>query len=115
MMEFQLTKKEQKLVAYAKKAIVKHNTERHTRGDVDTLYSFVLSDSGKIYKGAAFEVNDLKHASICAERQAIANMVLVETYKAKIESIVIADPVPELQKNGTTPCGTCRSVIWEFV
>ena len=113
-MQTSLTQEEQKLITYAKEVIVKHNTERHAKGEIDTLYSFVLSDSGKIFEGAAFEVDDLEHASICAERQAIANMVLAETYKAKIKSIVVADPVPELQKNGTTPCGTCRSVIWEF-
>jgi len=113
-MEQQLTQDEQKLIAYAKEAIVTHNTERHSKGEIDTLYSFVLSDSGKIYEGAAFEVDDLEHANICGERQAIANMILAETYKAKIKSVVVADPVPELQENGTTPCGTCRSVIWEF-
>ena len=78
-MQTQLTKEEQGLIAYAKGAITKYNTERHAKGGIDALYAFVLSDSGKIFEGATFEVDDLEHANICAERQAIANMVLAET------------------------------------
>jgi cytidine deaminase len=39
-------------------------------------------------------------------------MILHESYAAKIRSIVIADPVPEVQESGTPPCGTCRHLIW---
>ena len=52
-------------------------------------------------------------AAICGERHAIANMVLEESYKAKIKSIVVATPVPEVQAQGSTPCGNCRHLIWE--
>jgi cytidine deaminase len=72
-----------------------------------------MSDSGAIYDGACFEPN-LSHATICGERHAIANMVLKESYKARVKSIVVADPVPEVQKHGTPPCGTCRHLIWQF-
>ena len=110
-MNIDLTPEEQKLVEYSKEAIIKYNKIRHVNGGVDTLYSFLLTNSGKIHDGACFETK-LGHASICAERHAVANMILQESYKAKIKSIVVADPVPEIQQNSTPPCGTCRHVIW---
>jgi len=112
-MAIQLTKDEQKLVDHAKEAIIKYNKQRKAKGGIDTLYAFVLSDSGKIYEGACFETT-LSHSNICAERVAIANMVLKETYKSKIKTVVIFDPVPREQEESSTPCGTCRLVIWEF-
>ena len=112
-MTVKLTQDEQRLVDHAKQAVVKYNKLRQAKGEDDTLYAFVLSDSGKIFEGACFET-DLEHANICGERHAIANMILEETYKAKIISVVITDPVPEMQEDSTTPCGTCRSIIWEF-
>ncbi len=42
-----LTPEENRLVEYAKEAIVKYNTIRHANGGIDTLYSFLLSDSGR--------------------------------------------------------------------
>lgn len=110
-MDIDLTLEEKRLVEYAKEAVLKYNKIRHDKGGIDTLYSFILSDSGKIYDGGCFEAN-IAHASICAERHTIANMVLQESYKAKIKSIVVADPVSEEQEHGTPPCGTCRHVIW---
>ncbi|MDP2693181.1 MAG: hypothetical protein Q8O88_06140 [bacterium] len=109
-MNIDLTPEEKKLVEYSKNAVVKYNKIRHANGGIDTLYSFLFSDNGKIYDGASYEPN-IAHASICGERCAIANMVLQESYKAKIKSIVVANPVPEVQKNGTPPCGTCRHLI----
>lgn len=105
----ELTLEEQKLVDHAKEAIVKYNTMRHTKGDIDTLYGFVLSDGGEIYDGACYEPKP----TICGERHAIATMVLHESNKAKIKSILVADPVPDVQKSGTPPCGTCRQIIWQ--
>ena len=102
---------EKRLIEHAKKAIIDYNAKRKTKGGIDTLYAFLMSDSGSIYDGACFETT-ISNANICAERHAIANMVLAETYKATIKHIVVADPVPKLQKNCTTPCGTCRHVIW---
>lgn len=110
-MDTNLTSEEQKLVEYAKEAIVKYNKIRHANGGIDTLYSFLLSNHDHTYDGASFEAS-IPHASICAERCAIANMILHESYREKIKSIVIADPVPEVQKRGTPPCGTCRHLIW---
>ncbi|MBI5358368.1 hypothetical protein HZB69_01935 [Candidatus Amesbacteria bacterium] len=112
-MDAQLTEEEKRLVEYSKEAIVKYNKIRHAKNGIDTLYAFLMSESGKIYDGAAFEPN-LSHASFCGERHAISNMVLQESYKAKIKSIVVADPVPDIQSRGTPPCGTCRHLIWSF-
>jgi len=110
-----LTKDEKKLVEYAKKAVVRYNKKRHAKGkhewNVDTVYAFVMSDTGKIYDGACLETT--VSGGVCAERHAIANMVLNETYRAKIKSIVIPSPVPKVLKKSTTPCGLCRHVIWE--
>jgi len=110
-MDLDLAPEENRLVEYAKEAIGRYNRIRHANGGIDTLYAFLLSHSGKMYDGAAYEAN-IPHASVCGERCAIANMVLQESYKAKIKSVVIADPVPEVQENGTPPCGTCRHLIW---
>jgi cytidine deaminase len=104
---------EKKLIEHAKKAIVKYNKIRHKKGDINTLYSFLMSDSGKIYDGACFEPN-IAQATICGERHAIANMSLWESRKAKIKYIVVVDPVPRVQKKSTLPCGTCRHLIWQF-
>lgn len=110
-MEAQLTPAEQELVQYAQDAVVRYNTMRHANNGIDTLYAFLLSDRGHIYDGASYEP-DLAHAGVCAERCAIATMVLHESYNAHISSIVIADPVPEVQAHSTPPCGTCRHLIW---
>lgn len=112
-MDIQLTPAEQKLVDYAKEGVTKYNSQRHTRGGIDTLYGFLITKEGTIYDGAAFEP-DISHATVCGERHAIANMVMNEGYNSKIESIVVAVPVPKVQEKGSTPCGTCRQVIWQF-
>lgn len=112
-MDIQLTPEEQKLVEHAKEAITKYNKQRHARGGMDTLYGFLITEDGALYDGASFEPN-LAQATVCGERHAIANMVMHEGYKTKIKSIVVADPVPEVQEKGTPPCGTCRHLIWQF-
>jgi cytidine deaminase len=111
-MAVQLTKEEQRLVEHAKKAIVRYNKQRHAKGEIDTIYAFVLSDSGKIYDGACLE--STISAGVCAERVAIGAMFLKETYKSEIKCVVTFDPVPEKQEYSSTPCGTCRHVIWEY-
>jgi hypothetical protein len=45
-MSSRLTNGEKRLVAYSKHAIIEYNKMRHSRGGVDTLYSFILSDRG---------------------------------------------------------------------
>lgn len=104
---------ENKLLEYSKTQIKKYNTQRLARRGQDTLYSFLITEEGAIYDGAAFEPF-VAQATVCGERHAIANMVMNEAYKTKIESIVIADPVPRLQPHGTFPCGTCREIISQF-
>lgn len=106
-----LTPEENSLVEYSKAAVERYNRMRHAQGGIDTLYAFILSESGKIHDGACYEAN-LSHAVVCGERHAIANMVMQESYSARIKSIVIADPVPEVQEKSTPPCGTCRHLIW---
>ncbi|MFC1598162.1 hypothetical protein ACFL2M_01375 [Patescibacteria group bacterium] len=108
-----LTQKEKKLADHAKKAIVKYNKMRHRKGGIDTLYAFVMTDSGEIHDGACLE-SGIGSARVCGERHAIANMVMGESYAAKIKSIIVVDPVPEEQPHSTTPCGTCRHIIWEL-
>lgn len=112
-MDIPFTSDEEKLVEYAKAGVIKYNQIRHQHGGIDTLYSFLLSENGQYYDGASFEPN-LSHASVCAERQAISNLILQESYQAKIKSIVVADPVPSIQDQSTPPCGTCRHLIWTY-
>lgn len=107
------TSYEKILIGHAKRSITQYNKLRRLKGGIDTLYAFLMSNSGKIHDGACFEPT-ISHATVCAERHAIANMILKESYKAKIKTIVIADPVPSVQKKSTPPCGTCRHLIWEF-
>ena len=110
-MDIDLTPDEKRLVEHSKEAVVKYNKIRHENDGIDTLYAFVLSNKGNIHDGACYEPN-IAQATVCGERSAISNMVLQESYKAKVKSIVIADPVPEVQEHGTPPCGTCRHLIW---
>jgi cytidine deaminase len=107
------TSEEKELIAHAEKAVVKYNKLRRAKGGIDTLYAFVMSDSGNIYDGACLETT-ISNGGICGERHAIANMVLAESYRAKIKYIVVTDPAPKVQKHSTTPCGTCRHVIWQM-
>ena len=108
-----LTPNEKKLIDHAEKAIVKYNKSRQAKGGIDTLYSFLITENGAIYEGAAFEPK-IAHATICGERHAMANMVMKEAYNTKIESIIVADPVPSVQEHGRFPCGTDRHLIWQF-
>jgi len=112
-MDIKLTPKEEKLVEHAKKAIPKYNQFRQAKGGIDTLYAFLITEEGRIYEGAAFEA-PMAHATVCGERHAIANMVMENGYNTKIESIIVADPVPSVQKHGRFPCGTDRNLIWKF-
>ena len=111
-MTIQLTKDEKRLVDHAKKMVVKYNNQRNAKGQLATIYAFVLSDSGKIYDGACLE--STISSGVCAERAAISNMFTAETYSSKIVCVVTFDPVPEPQEYNSTPCGICRHVIWEY-
>lgn len=113
-MEIKLTSDEQKLVDHAKEAVVKYNKSRHAKGGIDTLYAFLITEEGTIFDGAAFDMLDIEHATVCGERHAMANMTMSDYYNKKIKSIVVAAPVPSVQEHGTFPCGTCRQLIWQF-
>lgn len=104
---------EKKLIGYARSKVLQYCKLRKSKGFYDLFYSFVLSDSGKIYGGVASESKQ-PQAGFCAERHAIANMLLAETEKAKIVSILVAGPVPKKSKESATPCGICRIRIHEF-
>ena len=112
-MDTKLTSREEQLVEHAKQAIVKYNKFRQGKGGIDTLYDFLITEDGNIYEGAAFEP-PMAHATVCGERHAMANMVMENGYDTKIESIIVADPVPSVQIHGRFPCGTDRNLIWKF-
>jgi len=109
-MAIQLTSEEKKLIEHAKKAVVRYNELRNSKGELATFYAFVLSDSGKIYDGACLESMG---GGVCGERAAIGRMFTEETYSSKIKAIVIFCPVPKELEYAPTPCGRCRNVIWE--
>jgi cytidine deaminase len=102
---------EMKLLEYAKKRIPVLFGKRRERGVLDTLFAFVISDSGKIYEGKSFE-SEICNGPICCERGAIANMALEETEKARIKSVLVFGPVGK--EGNLTPCGLCRAVIHEY-
>jgi len=104
---------EKKLIDYARKKILQYCKMRKSKGLNDIIYSFVLSDSGKIYDGASIICN-LRQAGYCAERHAIGNMLLAESEKAKIVSLFVAGPVQRKSAKAITPCGICRILIDEF-
>ncbi len=112
-MAIKLTGDEKKLVDHAKNAVLRYNKLRVSNGELATIYAFVLSSSGKIYDGACLE-STIGSGAICAERVAIGTMFVKETYKSKIKCVVLFDPVPKKQDYASTPCGTCRHVIWQY-
>ena len=75
----------------------------------------VLAGSGKIYTGVNVE-NASYPAGICAECNAVSNMVSCGEKHIKAIAIVSRDTkAPEGKDNGyTSPCGICRQVLREF-
>ncbi len=67
----------------------------------------VLSSSGVIYTGCNVE-NASYGATVCAERNAIAQMV------AAGERSAVACAVVTKGKDPAAPCGLCRQVLYEF-
>ncbi|MDJ0568846.1 MAG: cytidine deaminase [Pleurocapsa sp. MO_192.B19] len=70
----------------------------------------VLTTTGKIFAGCNIE-NASYGLSMCAERNAIANAIMVEgsdTIKITAIAVVNSQNIP------CSPCGACRQVIWEF-
>ena len=108
------TKDEKKLIEYTKKKVSEHVKKRKGAGLYDALYAFVLSESGKIYEGTPIECTQ-QNANCCAERVALANMILNETENAKVSCILTADPVPENSSlKAITLCGACRSALIDY-
>lgn len=108
-----LTESEEKLVEEAGRRILKNVRKRRNSGLTDVIYSFVLSETGKIYSGKPFESNQPSF-NFCAERAAINRMQYEETENSRISAILVAGPVPEDDYPGPMPCGACRHAIFEF-
>ncbi len=106
------TADEERLIEYAKLKVLEYSKLRKSKGLYDTIYAFVLSNAGNFYDGVPLELPS--GVGFCAERHAIANMLLKETEKAKIKSILVASPVPAHLNKPSTPCGACRLAINEF-
>ena len=67
----------------------------------------VRAESGKVYIGCNVESASYG-LTVCAERVAIWK-ALSEGERQFTELAVVADT-----ESLTTPCGTCRQIIWEF-
>jgi len=106
------TSDEKKLIEHARQRVLEICKRRKSRNLYDTIVAFVLSYSGNIYEGIPLELPS--GIGFCAERHAIANMILEETEKARIKILLLAWPVSESQIKPITPCGACRMAISEF-
>lgn len=67
----------------------------------------IATDSGRIFTGCNFE-NASFGATICAERNAIGQMIAAGERHPVACAVVTAGP------RGGSPCGICRQVLWEF-
>jgi cytidine deaminase len=67
----------------------------------------VLTDTGEIYSGCNVE-NASYGLTICAERNAIFQMVSAGSHRIMAVAVFTPTPTP------TAPCGACRQVIQEF-
>ena len=67
----------------------------------------IATKSGRIFAGCNFE-NASFGATICAERNAIGQMVAAGERHPVACAVVTAGP------KGGSPCGICRQVLWEF-
>jgi len=111
-MSVKLLPDEERLIEYARCKVLEYCRKRRDRGLYDVIMAFILSDRGNIYEGIPLELPC--GIGFCAERHAIANMVLNETEKARIKVLLVAGPVPRSQDKPLTPCGACRLAISEF-
>ncbi|MFM7718708.1 MAG: cytidine deaminase [Actinomycetota bacterium] len=66
-----------------------------------------LLAGGRVYAGVNVEIASYP-LSVCAERNAIAAMVLAGG--AAIEAVAVVTDADAT----TTPCGGCRQALWEF-
>ncbi len=100
------------MVDYAKLKVLEYSRMRKSKGLYDVIYAFILSENNNFYDGVPLELPS--GVGFCAERHAIANMILKETEKARIKSILVASPVPTHLNKPLTPCSACRLAINEF-
>ena len=70
----------------------------------------VISKDGKVYKGCNVE-NASYGVTLCAERNALSNMIAQDGYK-QISALACA--AKEAKGNEVWPCGACRQWIEEF-
>ena len=67
----------------------------------------IATRSGKVFTGCNVE-NATYGATICAERNAIGQMIAAGERDPVACAVVTAGP------RGGSPCGICRQVLWEF-
>ena len=67
----------------------------------------VLNEDGEIRSGVNVEIASYP-LSVCAERNAVASMVVSGQTKILAVAVATGGPTP------TPPCGGCRQVLWEF-
>jgi cytidine deaminase len=67
----------------------------------------IATRSGRIFTGCNVE-NASFGATLCAERNAIAQMIAAGEREPVACAVVTAGP------RGGSPCGICRQVLWEF-
>jgi cytidine deaminase len=67
----------------------------------------VLNEDGEVRSGVNIE-NASYPLSVCAERNAVASMVLSGQKRILAVAVATGAPTP------TPPCGGCRQVLWEF-
>ncbi len=107
-----LNPEEKRLINFAETKIIEHCSKRKTEGLYDTILAFILSENGSLYEGIPLELPS--GVGFCAERHAIANMILKETELAKVKVLLVVAPVPKSLDKPVTPCGACRLAISRF-
>lgn len=97
----------------AQERIRDHAETRRQADLADQIYAVVQSEAGSLYDGIPFETS-LAQFDFCAERHAINNMLYAEPESARLETLLVATPVPDDSVAPPTPCGACRHAIDEF-
>ena len=107
-----LTEDEKKLIEFKIFFFAEYSKMLKTENLYDIILAFILSENDKMRVGISLELPS--GVGFCAERHAIANMILKETEKAKIKVLLVAGPVPKSFNKPLTPCSACRLAINEF-
>jgi cytidine deaminase len=69
----------------------------------------ILTESGDVHAGCNVE-NASYGLAICAERNAVARMVVADKDDRKIRLVAVVSP----DAAPCLPCGACRQVLYEF-